>query len=144
MYGTEDRLCPPAGSVMLGERIGATDKRVKPYDGLYHEIFNEPEHDAVLSDLSALARHAALTRAAEICTWACRRARDPRGDRRAPVDHHLVGRSADQRQDQRRAVDFMIVGDRDHRCPDREELDHVRAPAVAALDDLDADDPLVA
>jgi acylglycerol lipase len=52
MYGTEDRLCPPAGSEMLGERIGAADKRVIPYDGLYHEIFNEPERDAVLSDLS--------------------------------------------------------------------------------------------
>jgi acylglycerol lipase len=52
MYGTEDRLCPPAGSEMLGERIGATDKRVIPYQGLYHEIYNEPERDAVLSDLS--------------------------------------------------------------------------------------------
>jgi acylglycerol lipase len=52
MYGTEDRLCPPAGSEMLGERIGAADKRVIPYQGLYHEIFNEPERDAVLSDLS--------------------------------------------------------------------------------------------
>jgi acylglycerol lipase len=52
MYGTEDRLCPPAGSEMLGERIGAADKQVIPYPGLYHEIFNEPERDAVLSDLS--------------------------------------------------------------------------------------------
>jgi acylglycerol lipase len=52
MYGTEDRLCPPAGSEMLGERIGAADKRVIAYQGLYHEIFNEPELDAVLSDLS--------------------------------------------------------------------------------------------
>ena len=53
MYGTEDRLCPPAGSEMLGERIGAADRRVIRYEGLYHEIFNEPERDAVLSDLSA-------------------------------------------------------------------------------------------
>jgi len=52
MYGTEDRVCSPAGSEMLGERVGAADKRVIPYDGLYHEIFNEPERDAVLSDLS--------------------------------------------------------------------------------------------
>ena len=52
MYGTEDRLCPPAGSEMLGERIGAADTRVIRYPGLYHEIFNEPERDAVLSDLS--------------------------------------------------------------------------------------------
>lgn len=53
MYGTEDRLCDPAGSVMLGERIGAVDKTVRAYDGLYHEIFNEPERDAVLDDLSS-------------------------------------------------------------------------------------------
>jgi acylglycerol lipase len=52
MYGTADRLCPPAGSDMLGERIGAAERRVIPYDGLYHEIFNEPEREAVLSDLS--------------------------------------------------------------------------------------------
>jgi acylglycerol lipase len=52
MYGTEDRLCSPAGSDMLGERIGSADKRVVPYEGLYHEIFNEPEREAVLSDLS--------------------------------------------------------------------------------------------
>ncbi|HEY3728548.1 MAG TPA: alpha/beta hydrolase [Solirubrobacteraceae bacterium] len=50
-YGTADRLCPPAGSQMLGERIGAADKTVKPYPGLYHEIVNEPERDEVLADL---------------------------------------------------------------------------------------------
>jgi acylglycerol lipase len=52
MYGTEDRLCLPAGSEMLGERLGSADTRVIPYEGLYHEIFNEPEREAVLSDLS--------------------------------------------------------------------------------------------
>jgi acylglycerol lipase len=53
LYGTADRLCPPAGSVMLGERIGASDKTVIAYDGLYHEILNEPERDRVLDDLTA-------------------------------------------------------------------------------------------
>ena len=51
LYGSEDRLCPPAGSVMLAERIGATDKAVKSYPGLYHEILNEPERDDVLADI---------------------------------------------------------------------------------------------
>jgi acylglycerol lipase len=51
MYGTEDRLCPPSGSVMLGERIGADDLTITPYEGLYHEILNEPEHERVLDDL---------------------------------------------------------------------------------------------
>jgi acylglycerol lipase len=63
MYGTEDRLCSPAGSDMLGERIGSADKRVVPYEGLYHEIFNEPEREAVLSDLSGwLAARAGASR----------------------------------------------------------------------------------
>ncbi len=53
MYGTADALCPPAGSVMLNERIGATDKTIKAYDGLYHEILNEPEQEQVLDDMCA-------------------------------------------------------------------------------------------
>ncbi len=53
LYGTADRLCPPAGSTMLYERIGAADKQIKAYDGLYHEILNEPERDAVLADIRA-------------------------------------------------------------------------------------------
>jgi acylglycerol lipase len=53
MYGTDDRLCPPQGSVMLAERIGSPDKTLKAYHGLYHEILNEPERDQVLDDLCA-------------------------------------------------------------------------------------------
>jgi acylglycerol lipase len=51
MYGTEDALAPPRGSVMLGERIGAADMTVTPYEGVYHEILNEPERETVLDDL---------------------------------------------------------------------------------------------
>ncbi len=51
LYGTADELCPPAGSQMLGERIGAADKTIKAYDGLYHEILNEPERDQVMADI---------------------------------------------------------------------------------------------
>ncbi len=51
LYGTADRLCPPAGSIMLGERIGAADKTVTAYEGLFHEIFNEPERETVLEDV---------------------------------------------------------------------------------------------
>ena len=47
-YGTDDRLCPPSGSVMVGERIGAPDTTVVPFTGLHHEILNEPEREAVL------------------------------------------------------------------------------------------------
>jgi acylglycerol lipase len=61
MYGTADGLCPPEGSVMLVQRVSATDKTVKAYDGLYHEILNEPEQDRVLDDTcSWLAAHVAV------------------------------------------------------------------------------------
>jgi alpha-beta hydrolase superfamily lysophospholipase len=53
MYGTEDKLAPPAGSVMLSERIGAADKTLIPYEGLYHEILNEPEQNQVMDDMCA-------------------------------------------------------------------------------------------
>ena len=58
MYGTADGLCPPSGSIMLSERIGAEDITLKAYDGLYHEILNEPEQEQVLDDMCAwLAAH---------------------------------------------------------------------------------------
>ena len=58
-YGTADRLCTPAGSVMVSERIGSTDTTIKAYEGLYHEIFNEPERARVLDDTSSwLSAHA--------------------------------------------------------------------------------------
>jgi alpha-beta hydrolase superfamily lysophospholipase len=60
MYGSADRLCPPAGSLMLHDRIGAQDRRLNVYDGLYHEIFNEPEQERVLEDVCAWLREAAV------------------------------------------------------------------------------------
>ncbi|MDQ6836029.1 MAG: lysophospholipase [Actinomycetota bacterium] len=60
LYGTADALAPPAGSQMLAERIGAQDKTVKAYEGLYHEILNEPEQAEVLADMRAwLSEHVA-------------------------------------------------------------------------------------
>jgi acylglycerol lipase len=53
MYGTADRLAPPSGAVMLSERIGSDELTVKSYEGLYHEILNEPEQQRVLDDLCA-------------------------------------------------------------------------------------------
>jgi acylglycerol lipase len=61
MYGSADALVPPAGSEMLRERIASDDLTVKVYDGLYHEILNEPEQDTVLDDLCAwIAAHVAV------------------------------------------------------------------------------------
>jgi lysophospholipase len=53
LYGTADGLCPPAGSEMLARLIGSADATVKAYEGLFHEILNEPERDAVLEDIVA-------------------------------------------------------------------------------------------
>ena len=56
MYGSADHLCPPAGSVMLHERLGSSDKLLRVFNGLYHEIFNEPEQADVLAELRAWLR----------------------------------------------------------------------------------------
>jgi alpha-beta hydrolase superfamily lysophospholipase len=53
MHGSADKLVPVAGSRLIEERIGSSDKTLKIYDGLYHEIFNEPEREQVLDDLVA-------------------------------------------------------------------------------------------
>jgi len=53
MHGREDRLAPVATSETLFGAAPPKDKTLKVYDALYHEIFNEPERDAVLSDAIA-------------------------------------------------------------------------------------------
>jgi alpha-beta hydrolase superfamily lysophospholipase len=66
LHGSDDQLCPPEGSRMVHDGAGATDKTIKVYDGLYHEIFNEPERDEVIDDLVAwLAERAERARAPE-------------------------------------------------------------------------------
>jgi len=51
MHATADRLSNPEGSKMFYELVNSKDKTLKYYDGLYHEIFNEPEHRQVLADM---------------------------------------------------------------------------------------------
>lgn len=51
MHGQCDGLAAPSGSQFLYDRVRSTDKTLKLYEGLYHEIFNEPEKQAVLDDL---------------------------------------------------------------------------------------------
>ena len=53
MYGCEDKLVDPEGSKMLYEKVSSKDKTIKGYEGLYHEIFNEPEHEQVMADMEA-------------------------------------------------------------------------------------------
>jgi alpha-beta hydrolase superfamily lysophospholipase len=53
MHGTADALSKPEGSAELHRRASSTDKALKLYDGLFHEILNEPERDEVLADMVA-------------------------------------------------------------------------------------------
>jgi alpha-beta hydrolase superfamily lysophospholipase len=53
MHGTADALTKPENSVHFHERVASTDKTLKLYDGLYHEILNEPERDQVIADIAA-------------------------------------------------------------------------------------------
>jgi alpha-beta hydrolase superfamily lysophospholipase len=51
VHGSDDGLIPVDGSRRLVDCVGSTDVELKVYPGLYHEVFNEPEHDQVLDDV---------------------------------------------------------------------------------------------
>jgi len=53
LQGSADMLVDPKGAQMLYNVVSSADKTIKIYDGLYHEVFNEPEHDQVLGDVEA-------------------------------------------------------------------------------------------
>ena len=52
MHGSEDKLVPLAPVRPVFDAIASPDKTVRIYDGLYHEIFNEPEREEVLREVS--------------------------------------------------------------------------------------------
>ncbi|QDM40348.1 alpha/beta hydrolase [Altererythrobacter sp. TH136] len=51
-HGEADALVPLKGARPTIDAIGASDKTVITYPGLFHEIYNEPEKDAVIGDLT--------------------------------------------------------------------------------------------
>lgn len=51
LHGTSDSLTDPEGSSLLYERASSPDKTLRLYEGLYHEVLNEPEKEQVLADL---------------------------------------------------------------------------------------------
>ncbi len=51
MQGTEDRLSHPESGGFMFDNISSKDKALKHYEGLFHEIFNEPRHAAVFTDM---------------------------------------------------------------------------------------------
>ncbi len=52
MHGGADRLADPEGSRLIYEGVGSQDRTLRIYEGLYHEIFNEPEKEQVLADVA--------------------------------------------------------------------------------------------
>ena len=51
MYGADDQLVSPGGSEDFFAACTVEDRKLVPYAGLRHEIFNELEKEQVLSDL---------------------------------------------------------------------------------------------
>ncbi|VAV87449.1 Lysophospholipase; Monoglyceride lipase; putative [hydrothermal vent metagenome] len=52
LHGADDSVVAPEGSSFLNDHISSVEKKLKIYPGLFHEIFNEPEKDAVLADMT--------------------------------------------------------------------------------------------
>jgi alpha-beta hydrolase superfamily lysophospholipase len=58
LHGTDDRICALTGSTMVHNTVSSADKTLHRYQGLYHEVFNEPEREQILTDLLCwLDRH---------------------------------------------------------------------------------------
>jgi acylglycerol lipase len=53
VQGALDKLVEPSGAPLLYGLVSSKDKTVKVYEGLYHEVFNEPEHEMVLGEVQA-------------------------------------------------------------------------------------------
>jgi acylglycerol lipase len=57
LQGSADQLVDVGGAQLLYDKASSVDKTIKIYDGLYHEIFNEPERAIVLKDLDTWLNH---------------------------------------------------------------------------------------
>lgn len=50
-HGSLDRVTDPEGSKMLHQKTSSSDKTLKIYHGLFHELLNEPEGQVVMHDM---------------------------------------------------------------------------------------------
>lgn len=53
MVGSGDGIVDPSTTQEFFGTIASSDKTLKVYDGLYHEVLNEPEKEILLSEISA-------------------------------------------------------------------------------------------
>lgn len=56
LHGGADSLTAPEGSQFLAQHVSSPDRELKLYPGLFHEIFNEPERDSVIADVTGWIR----------------------------------------------------------------------------------------
>jgi acylglycerol lipase len=53
MYGLDDKVNPTEGSDMLIQAIGSSDKSLKSYPKVYHDMLHDPERDQIAADVIA-------------------------------------------------------------------------------------------
>jgi alpha-beta hydrolase superfamily lysophospholipase len=53
LHGVADQITWIEGANMVYAQLVGADKTLEAYDGLYHEVLNEPEKDKVIADLVA-------------------------------------------------------------------------------------------
>jgi alpha-beta hydrolase superfamily lysophospholipase len=53
LQGSGDKLVDPTGASMLYEKVSSKDKTLEIYEGLYHEVHNEPEREKMFKDLES-------------------------------------------------------------------------------------------
>lgn len=51
VHGGDDSLCDIAGAQYVHTQLVGTDKTLNAYEGLRHEVFNEPDKERVLTDV---------------------------------------------------------------------------------------------
>jgi acylglycerol lipase len=53
LQGSADKLVDPGDAQLLYDKVSSNDKTLRMYDGLYHEVHNEPEREMMFKDLEA-------------------------------------------------------------------------------------------
>jgi acylglycerol lipase len=53
LHGTGDKVNPIEGSQALNQTAPSTDKTLKTYPGLFHDLLHEPEYAEVEGDIMA-------------------------------------------------------------------------------------------
>jgi alpha-beta hydrolase superfamily lysophospholipase len=53
LQGTADPIVEPSDGALLWKLLGGTDKTLREYPALFHEVHNEPEQQQVLGDVAS-------------------------------------------------------------------------------------------